>query len=83
MFAFCPSINHQKCGVKGQTYSSTDMSLKAGVSKQHVEADHMRYKKPSLNDPTREYDACYYEITLDPSVLGDYNPKKLHLEISG
>jgi len=59
------------------------MALKAGLSKKHVEADHMRYKKPSVSDPTREYDACYYEISIDDSALADYNPKKLHIQISG
>lgn len=42
----------------------------------------MRYKKASAQDPTREYDACYYEVTLDESVLDKYNPKKIHLQVS-
>lgn len=83
LFAFCPSINHQKCGVKSNTGLSTDMALKAGLSKKHVETTEMRYKKPDAKDPSREYDACYYEITLDVSTLADYNPKKLHLEVTG
>lgn len=32
MFAFCPTINHQKCGIQGNTDLSTDMALKAGLS---------------------------------------------------
>jgi len=65
--------------VKGTTSTSTDMALKAGVNKQHVETTEMRYRRPSVADPTREYDSCYYEITLDQAVLADYTPKKLHL----
>jgi len=58
------------------------MKLKAGLAKQHVQSNEMRYKKPNPQDPSREYDACYYEVVLDESVLENYNPKKLHLQIS-
>lgn len=61
---------------------ANDMNLKATLSKQTVESTEMRYKKPNAQDPSREYDACYYEVTLDESVLDQYNPKKLHLHIS-
>lgn len=65
MFAFCPAINHQKCGIQGGSGSSTDMSLKAGLNKVEVQATGMRYKKASFADLSREYDACYYEVTMD------------------
>lgn len=44
----------------------------------------MRYQKPSIQNPdvVREYDACYYEITFDKSVLADYIPKFIHLQVS-
>ena len=58
------------------------MSLKAGVSKQFVDTNDMKYKKPSRDDPSREYDACYYEVTLDSSILDEYIPKKLHIQIT-
>jgi len=51
------------------------MGLKAGVEKVHVRSDQMRYKKASSTDLSREYDACYYEITMDTSVLAEYNAK--------
>jgi len=39
----------------------------------------MRYKLPNILSTTRNYDACYYEVTLDESVLKDYDPKSLQL----
>lgn len=42
----------------------------------------MRYKKANRDDPSREYDACYYEVTLDESVLDKYDPKTIHVQIS-
>lgn len=82
MFAFCPTINHDKCGVQGSTGTSTDMGLKAGLSKLHVQSTDMRYKKPAPGDSSREYDACYYEVTLDQAVLETHNPTQLHVQIS-
>lgn len=84
MFAFCPSINHNKCGVDS-TSSSTDMGLKAGIESKKVSSSEMRYKKRGLVNGIAqegEYDACYYEISLDQSVLEKYNPKKIHVKIS-
>jgi len=80
MFAFCPSINHNKCGINS-TSSSTNMGLKAGLESKKVNSNEMRYKKRNANGDG-EYDACYYEISLDESVLDKYNPKKLHVKIS-
>lgn len=61
---------------------STDMGLKANLEKRHIQSNEMRYRMPSLTNPTREYDSCYYEITIDESVLEKYIPKKLHLQFS-
>lgn len=47
MFAFCPTINHEKCGIPSDTAGSTDMGLKAGLSKIHVQSSDMLYKKPN------------------------------------
>lgn len=44
MFAFCPSINHNKCGISS-TSSSTDMGLKAGIESKKVSSSEMKYKK--------------------------------------
>lgn len=55
------------------------MGLKAGLKKRHVQSNEMKYKLPSSADRSREYDSCYYEITLDESVLDKYIPKKLHI----
>ena len=82
MFAFCPSVSHQKCGITSNNGDSHDMRLKAGLEKTHVQSNEMRYKKPSPQDPSREYDSCYYEITLDESLLTDYIPRKLHVQVS-
>lgn len=54
---------------------STDMNLKANLDRTTVESSEMRYKRANPQDVTREYDACYYEVTLDTSVLDKYNPK--------
>lgn len=58
------------------------MGLKAGLSELRVEATDLRYKKPSPQDSTREYDACYYEVTLDEAVLATHNPTQLHVQIT-
>lgn len=58
------------------------MSLKAGLEKVHVQSNDMKYHEATPTDPRREYDACYYEVTLDQSVLEGYNPKKIHLQFS-
>jgi len=42
----------------------------------------MRYKRQNQANPQGEYDACYYEISLDESVLDEYNAKKIHVKIS-
>lgn len=58
------------------------MGLKAGIEKVHVRDDAMRYKKASSTDLSREYDACYYEIEMDTSVLDKYNAKEIKVEIT-
>ena len=58
------------------------MQLKAGIERKPVYSNTMRYKKPSPSDTSSDYDACYYEVSLDESLLKDYNPKSLKLEFS-
>lgn len=82
MFAFCPAINHKKCGITSSSQGSTDMGLKAGIDKVTVKSNEMRYKKATPQDQSREYDACYYEITMDKSVLDKYNPKEIKVTIT-
>lgn len=75
MFAFCPTINHQKCGVTHtESGDSHDMRIKAGMNRTHVQSNDMKYKKANAQDLTREYDSCYYEISFDESVLDQYIP---------
>lgn len=40
------------------------------------------FNPPSVLKSRAEYDACYYEITIDPSILKEWIPKKLHLQIT-
>ena len=79
LFAFCPAISHQRCGIASTTGTSTDMTLKAGTDKQTVYSNTMKYKKPNAEDTSSSYDACYYEVTLDEALLKDYNPKSLKI----
>ena len=60
------------------------MSLLANLEKKHVQSNEMRYQKPSPQNPTlaREYDACHYEVGFDKSILADYTPKFIHLQVS-
>lgn len=58
------------------------MSFRAGLDKEHIQSNDMIYKKATADDLTREYDSCYYEITADVSVLDQYVPKKIHMQIS-
>ena len=59
------------------------MSLMAGLDKLFIKSKEIRYENPSRENPNaREYDACHYEITLDKSLLTDYDPKLIHLQVS-
>lgn len=58
------------------------MGLKAGIEKVHVKSDEMRYKRATSSDLSREYDACYYEISMDTSVLDKYNAKEIKVQIT-
>lgn len=81
MFAFCPSINHQKCGISSSN-DLTDMGLKAGLDIQHVKSNELRYEKRSSWNTKGEYDACYYEISFDESILMKYDPKTIHMKVT-
>lgn len=82
MFAYCPSINHQKCGITSSSGISTDFRLLAGLNEAQVYSNEIRYKKASPGDPTREYDSCYYEVVLDQSVIETHNPKQIKVQIT-
>jgi hypothetical protein len=81
MFAFCPSVTHDKCGIKSDSHSP-DMGLKAGIDSQHVSSNEMRYERRSRWNQKGEYDACYYEIGFDESLLMKYIPKTIHLKVT-
>jgi hypothetical protein len=58
------------------------MQLKAGLERKTVFSNTMKFKNPAPSDTSSHYDACYYEVSLDESLLKDYNPKSLKLEFS-
>lgn len=85
MFAFCPDISPQKCGIQNaEGREDANMSLLAGLDKTMVRSKEMRYLQPSREDPdgAREYDACHYEIAFDKSLLATHTPKYIHLQIA-
>ena len=82
LFAFCPAVNHNKCGIQSGSSTSTNMGLKAGLETQHVNSNEMRYFKRSRENGAGEYDACYYELSLDESVLDTHIPKQIHFKLS-
>jgi len=51
------------------------MGIKAGLETQYVGSNEMRYLKRSKENGAGEYDACYYELSLDESVLDTHIPK--------
>lgn len=89
MFAYCPNIDHQRCGISDSL--SKDMKLHAGLGRASVNAQDLKYiyqgRHHELNNriirsSEAEYDACYYEIVLDQSVLDTHNPSKLNVQIN-
>lgn len=61
------------------------MRLKAGIEKSTVYSKEIRYRQqipPKVGSEAAEYDACYYEITMDKSILSDYVPEKLNLKVT-
>lgn len=65
MFAFCPTLNMQSCGLSES--SNYDMTLRAGTDKQSVSSNQMRYVTGVTQDK-RQYDACYYVLTAADGV---------------
>ena len=58
MFAFCPTINQNHCGIGDS--NQTDFVLKANSSVQTLQTSSLKYM---LGDQfTREYDACHYHL---------------------
>ena len=41
----------------------------------------MLYKKPSAADTSKQYDACYYEITPTAEAINTTQPMELHITI--
>lgn len=84
MFAFCPGISQRKCGIPGTAELDGQFKLKAGLNESTVYADQLRYKNvdPSTEDWEKDYDSCFYEITLDESVLDEYIANNINLEIT-
>ena len=89
MFAYCPQIDREKCGIPGGG-SSTDMRLKASTEKSEVRATKLRYLQQGRNkelgrgvgSEEAEYDACYYELVMDDALREKWNPTKLNVKIT-
>ena len=62
MFAFCPTLSRKNCGISGEDVPDT--KLRANEFVQEVFSTDMRYRDG--DQFTREYDACHYEINIDP-----------------
>jgi hypothetical protein len=59
MFAYCPLINQDTCGIS-QDGSNGDMVIKATEARQTISTDKMRYR---IGSPSyRKSDSCYYSI---------------------
>ena len=61
-FAFCPLTNRQICGI-GETSDGLDMSLMAAEERRQVSSTEIKYIEGSSE--VRQYDSCYYEISID------------------
>ena len=59
MYAFCPAIDHVKCGISEEA-DNTDFQLSTTESRQTISTSEMRFREG--NQYTREYDACHYMI---------------------
>lgn len=64
MFAFCPGINQQACGISDDK-ASTEFKIAAGTTKQTLSTDRMKYV-PTISfeeysaGKVRHYDFCHY-----------------------
>ena len=67
-FAFCPLTNRQSCGI-GQASDGADMSLMAAEERREVSSNDIKYIEGSSE--VRQYDSCYYEITIDNQLTED------------
>ena len=89
MYAYCPTINQQKCGFPGGT-ASKEMVLRATTDVSTVFVDDLRYLKQGFNrdlmigigSEDARYDSCYYEVSLDPDILPEFNPKTIKVQIT-
>ena len=76
MFAYCPTISQQKCGVPGGSSEVGQMKLLATTKAVTVSTTELNYLKQGYYKEINElvlssdaqYDACYYEINMDESV---------------
>ena len=64
-FAFCPMTSRQICGI-GEGSDGLDMSLMAAEEHRAVLSTEIKYIEG--NSEVRQYDACYYEISIDNSL---------------
>ena len=60
MFAFCPTLNREICGLP-TAENNYDMTILAEGQKKSVESLSMRYISTG-SQTEREFDACYYLI---------------------
>lgn len=90
MFAYCPSITQQTCGVVGGTESGNLDMLVEPENVKKVEVSDLRYLKQGydfvkfrgISSEEAEYDACHYMITMDKAVLKKWIPTKIQLKIT-
>lgn len=85
MFAFCPHVSKEKCGIpNGQPDSDSGHLLNASLSEQTISSKEMRYRRPTRENQgiEREYDACYYEIVPDQGLYTEYNPKFINFKLT-
>lgn len=84
-FAFCPAVDQNKCGVPG-VKTELDHHLKVGTEKKQVNAKDIHFKPQSFQDRVgpkdAEYDACHFEVSMDESILSEWNPKNLHFKVT-
>ena len=77
MFAFCPMVSHQSCGVIDSNFGgSTDMNLIANSNIKVVQSKGMKYREGRPN--YRQYDACFYQINSKQDSENLEVPKKVH-----
>ena len=64
MYAFCPGINQQVCGISDDS-TNTDMTITAGIDKKTFSSTALAYNEGTST--TRKHSFCYYNIKAELS----------------